>query len=135
MLSGSRLRVSQSLSWRWHRLFGLAVGGLLLLLLAPAAQAGYLDLAWDAPTTNSDGTALTDLSAYRVYNGTSSPACPSSSFQVVPSPTPAPTSGSVINYQLTGLNTGTTYLVKVTAVDSSGNESLCSNQASGAAKA
>jgi|GEM_PF-1347454 len=136
MLSGSRLRVSQSLSRRWHRVFGLAVGGLLLLVLslASTAQGGVLDLAWDAPTTNSDGTALTDLSVYRVYSGTSSAPCPGASYQVVPSPTPAPTSGSVINYQLPGLNTGTTYFVKVTAVDSSGNESSCSNEASGAAK-
>jgi chitodextrinase len=36
---------------------------------------------------------------------------------------------------LTGLSTGTTYFVKVTAVDTSGIESLCSNEASGAAKA
>ncbi len=134
MLPGARLAASQSLLWRGRQLCGLVVGG-VLLLSASTAQAGILDLAWKAPTTNLDSTALTDLSAYRVYSGTSSPTCPGSSYQVVPSPTPAPTSGSVINYQLTGLTTGATYFVKVTAVDSSGKESSCSNEASGAAKA
>ncbi len=135
MQPGARLAVSQSLSRQGRRGFFLPLGGLLILILAPAAQSGILDLAWNAPTTNSDGTALTDLSSYRVYSGTSSAPCPGSSYQVVPSPTPAPTSGSVINYQLTGLNTGTTYYVRVTAVDGSGNQSQCSNQASGIAKA
>ncbi len=136
MLPGARLPVRRSLSRRWDRIFGLFAAGFLLLFLslASAAQAAVLDLVWNAPTTNSDGTALTDLSAYRVYSGTSSAPCPGSSYQVVPSPTPAPSSGSVINYQLTGLTTGTIYFVKVTAVDTSGNESSCSNQVSGAAK-
>ncbi len=135
MLPGARLAVSQRLLRQGCRRLGLLVGGLVLLFLAPAAQSGILDLSWDAPTTNSDGTALTDLSAYRVYSGTSSAPCPGSSYQVVPSPAPAPTVGDVINYQLTGLNTGTTYFVRVTAVDTGGNESACSNQATGQAKA
>ncbi len=135
MLPGARLAVSQHLLRQGCRRLGLLVGGLVLLFLAPAAQSGILDLSWDAPTTNSDGTALTDLSAYRVYSGTSSAPCPGASYQSVPSPTSTPTSGDVINYQLTGLTTGTTYYVKVTAVDGSGNESSCSNGASGIAKA
>jgi hypothetical protein len=35
---------------------------------------------------------------------------------------------------LTGLNVGETYFVQVTAVDTSGNESSCSNEASGQAR-
>src|SRR5512134_461659 len=135
MLPGARLAVSQSLSRQGRRRFGLPVGGFLLLLLAPAAQAGILDLAWDAPTTSTDGTSLTDLASYRVYAGTTSAPCPGPSYQVVPSPTPTPASGDIITHRLTGLTTGTTYYVKVTAVDAVGNESVCSNQATGAAKA
>jgi hypothetical protein len=104
------------------------------LLFVPAAEAGYLDLSWDAPYTNTDATSLTDLASYRVYSGTSSASCPGSSYQVVSSPTASPVSGDVINYQLTGLNAGTTYSVQVTAVDTGGSESACSNVASGAAK-
>ncbi len=135
MLPGARLAVGQSLSRQGRRGFFLPVGGLLLLFLAPAAQSGILDLSWDAPTTNMDGTPLTDLARYRVYAGTSSAPCPGSSYQSVPSPTSTPTSEDIINYRLTGLNTSTTYYVRVTAVDGSGNESSCSNQASGIAKA
>ena len=54
------------------RIFGGLIGiGLLLALPATAAEAGFLDLAWDAPTTNADGTSLTDLTGYRVYWGLS----------------------------------------------------------------
>jgi hypothetical protein len=32
---------------------------------------GSATLSWEAPTTNSDGTALTDLAGYRIYYGSS----------------------------------------------------------------
>ncbi len=38
---------------------------------APAAT-GTATMAWGAPQTNADGTALTDLAGYRIYYGTSS---------------------------------------------------------------
>jgi len=122
---------------RWWLLgFAVALGGLLLLLVVPAVHAGTLGLAWNAPTTNANGSALTDLSGYRVYTGTSSSvACPGSSYQPVPSPTSDPATGAIISYSVPGLTTGTTYFVQVTAVDTSGNESACSNQATGVAKA
>ncbi len=124
-----------TLSWRGRRLCRRAWGGFFLLFLTSAAQAGVLDLSWIAPTSNVDGTLLTDLSGYRLYRGTSIPPCPGPSYQVVPSPTSTPKSGEVINYRLTGLTTGTTYYVQVTAVDTTGKESSCSNEASGIAKA
>jgi len=33
---------------------------------------GSIALSWSAPTTNSDGTPITDLAGYRVYYGTAS---------------------------------------------------------------
>jgi len=38
---------------------------------APSASgsAGSATLSWDAPTTNTNGTALTDLAGYRIYYG------------------------------------------------------------------
>src|SRR5215469_9411932 len=40
---------------------------------APSASgsAGSATLSWDAPTSNTNGTALTDLSGYRIYYGAS----------------------------------------------------------------
>ena len=106
----------------------LAVG---TLLLAPAARAGYLDLTWEAPTTNVDGTALTDLAAYRVYFGITSPPCQGNSFHDVAAQSPEPSAGETVTFRLDGLDTGTLYQVQVTALDTTGNESFCSNEASG----
>ena len=117
-----------------HRLRGLLIAFGCIFLYAPAAKAGYLNLAWDAPTTNVDGTPLTDLAEYRIYAGTSSPPpCPGSAFLTLSSTTPTPSPGDVIAYQLTGLTENITYFVQVTAVDTGGNESDCSNEASGTA--
>ncbi len=93
-----------------------------------------LSLSWTAPTTNADGTGLTDLASYRIYLATSDPACPSASFFTVASPTTTPTSGQSLSSRVTELTAGTTYFVRVTAVDTSGNESACSVSASGAAQ-
>src|SRR5262245_58616255 len=40
---------------------------------APSASGstGSATLSWDAPTTNTNGTALTDLTGYRIYYGSS----------------------------------------------------------------
>jgi chitodextrinase len=103
----------------------------LVLLLAPAGQAAVLNLAWDAPTTSADGSPLTDLSGYNVYSAATNPigSCPPSSTpQFVASSTP----GIEVTYQLGGLTLGIEYFVQVTAVDTSGNESACSNQVGGA---
>ena len=52
----------------------LAMGG--ILLVATRRDAGILDASWTAPTTNADGSPLTDLAFYRVYYGTANPPCP-----------------------------------------------------------
>ena len=36
-----------------------------------SGDAGSATLSWDAPTTNTNGTALTDLAGYRIYFGSS----------------------------------------------------------------
>ncbi|HXZ43492.1 MAG TPA: hypothetical protein VEH53_01595, partial [archaeon] len=118
---------------RW--LVHLAVCAVGILLLAPPLHAGVLNLSWNAPTTNADGSALTDLSTYQVYVGTSSSPCPGTAYQVVPSQKSAPSPGDVVTSQVTGLVTGTNYVVQVTAVDSSGAQSACSAQATALAHA
>ncbi|HZF04303.1 MAG TPA: hypothetical protein VE932_08235, partial [Patescibacteria group bacterium] len=108
---------------RWILGFVLAVGG--VLLAAVPAHAGFLNTSWTAPTTNADGSALTDLAFYRVYYGLSNSPCPGSSFVQVASPTPSPAPGQTVTATLTGLSTGSLYFVSVTAVDTSGSESTC----------
>jgi Abnormal spindle-like microcephaly-assoc'd, ASPM-SPD-2-Hydin len=101
---------------------------------ATRANAASLAVTWNAPTTNADGTPLTDLAGYHLYLGTTQPACPGASFLTVPSPTAQPAAGQTVNHRVTGLNAGATYFVRVTAIDTSGNESACSPSASGVAQ-
>ncbi len=114
----------------------LSLGIVCVLLTSVAAHAGILDLDWIAPTTNADSTSLTDLSGYNVYWGTSSlTTCPPASPpQFVAAARPDPQSSTLVTSQLTGLTTGTIYFVRVTAVDTSSNESVCSVEASNSAR-
>jgi hypothetical protein len=112
-----------------------------LLVLAAVAfgvtnvDAASLSASWNAPTTKTDGTPLTDLGGYRFYFGTTSPSCPGPSFLTVASPTMAPTAGDTVSTRLTGLTVGATYFVRVSAVDTSGNESACTSAVSAVAQA
>jgi hypothetical protein len=112
----------------------LAVATSLLPAAMLPADAGSLNVVWDAPTTNANGTALTDLDGYRLYVGTTAPACPGPTYQAVESATQAPTPGLSVSRRLSGLSTGATYVVRVTAVDLAGNESACSLAASAVAQ-
>ena len=98
-------------------------------------HAGSLPLQWDAPTTNVDGTPLSDLASYRIYLGTTTPTCPSASFHTITAPAATPTVGEIVASRIVGLVAGTTYFARVTAVDVAGNESGCSGSATGAAVA
>jgi hypothetical protein len=111
--------------------FVVAVAG--ILLMATSGYAGILDASWTAPTTNVDGTPLTDLASYRVYYGTTATPCPGATFASVASATASPSAGQTVSYRLTGLTRGTTYFVSVTAVDTAGNESACLTPAQTAA--
>src|SRR5438552_1500221 len=109
----------------------LSLGLLSAVLLLPArpASAGILDASWFAPTTNTDGSPLTDLASYSVDYGTSDSPCPASSFFSVASATASPSSNETVSLRLAGLAPGTLYFVSVSAVDASGNQSACSTTA------
>ena len=62
------------------------------------ALAGQAQLAWNAPTTNTDGSPLTDLAGYHLYYWQGSTGVP----HIVDV-------GNTTNYTLTGLMAGATY--------------------------
>jgi hypothetical protein len=81
-------------------------------LPGPTTASATLD--WVAPTTNTNGSALTDLRGYRIYYGTRSNQLTN---------TIAITSPGMATYVIDGLQVGTTYYFAITAVTSSGMES------------
>jgi hypothetical protein len=81
---------------------------------------GAASLTWTAPTSNTDGSALTNLAGYRISYGTSSTAM-AYTVQV--------SNPSVTNYRIENLSPGT-YYFSVRAYTSGGNESANSNVSS-----
>jgi hypothetical protein len=79
------------------------------------------EMSWEAPTTNSDGTPLTQLAGYRIYYGTTSPLDKSTSLSI--------DVGTDTSFTLSGLDAGT-YFFAATAYDAMGNESALSEEAS-----
>ena len=95
-------------------------------------KSGVLDLSWTPPTANVDGSPATDIASYRIYYGTTSNPCPGDTPLTVSATTASP--GQTVKTRLTGLKMGELYYVAVTAVSSSGKESVCSVAASGRAR-
>jgi hypothetical protein len=85
-----------------------------------AQATGNAPLSWVAPTTNTNGTTLTDLSSYVINYGTSASALTDQI--TVSSPT-------TTSYTVTGLATGTWYF-SITAYASDGTQSAPSNTVS-----
>ncbi|HXX57181.1 MAG TPA: fibronectin type III domain-containing protein [Thermodesulfovibrionales bacterium] len=100
-------------------LFFVLIAFASLILHVPAAHSAQVTLSWVAPTTNDDGTSLTDLAGYKVYYGTVSRNYP----QVADVK-------SVTSYTVPNLADGTTYYFAVSAYDATGNESGYSNEVS-----
>ena len=91
---------------------------MMLILSSHNAFSGEAVLSWDPPTTNTDGSSLTDLAGFKAYYGTAS-----GNYGIIIDV------GNVFTYTVTGLSNGTYYFV-VTAYDTSGNESGFSNEVS-----
>ena len=99
---------------------GTASASLAAFSVAVQAVAnGSATLSWQPPTTNTNGSALTNLAGYKIYWGTS-PGNYSSSTTVM---NPGLTSYVV------GSLTPNTYYFAVTALNGSGTESTFSNSA------
>jgi len=91
--------------------------------------AARLYVRWSRPTTNSDTSRLRDLKTFKIYIGTSAGGS-----QVV-NGLDFSTTGQKIptECRITGLVAGTTYYVRVKALDSAGNASADSGEFSGVA--
>jgi Putative Ig domain len=85
-----------------------------------ATATGSATLSWTAPTTNADGSTLRDLAGFKIYWGTQRGNYPNSA--TINNP-------GVAAYVVDELTPATWYFV-ATALDSSGNESGHSNEAS-----
>jgi hypothetical protein len=121
-------------SWRTFRrkvaqalpslLFGLAVG-----MLQGCGEGGVSDLVgvnsatltWEKPTTNQDGSPLTDLAGYQIYYGQTTPVTTDNS-QLILVLNP-----NQISYVVANLAPGT-YHFTVTAVNLQGSESTMANE-------
>jgi hypothetical protein len=80
-----------------------------------------VSLAWQAPTSNADGTPLGDLAGFRVYYGTVSPLTVDNSTAV--------DVGNVTSHTVSDLQPGTYYFA-VSAVDQNDNASQMSDEVS-----
>jgi len=116
----------------WLVALALALGG-VLLTDAPI-EGGVLDVSWIVPIANTDGSPLTELALFRVYYSIFDSPCPGSTFVEVASSTSIPPPNQKIIFQLKGLKAGSFYSVSVTAVDTHGKESACSDTASAVAR-
>jgi len=98
----------------------LVAGASILFVLSAAlpAWASHQSFVWTAPTTNEDGTPLTDLGGYRVYTCPASPC--------------SKATGTLLGTTAAGVTTlavphGKSGMAFTTAFDTSGNESMESN--------
>jgi hypothetical protein len=81
------------------------------------SATGSADVSWTPPTTNTNGSTLTNLAGYTIYYGTSTTAL-TQKVQVA--------NIGVTNYVISGLTSGTWYFV-VTSYTTDGTESEPSN--------
>lgn len=84
------------------------------------AIGASITLSWDAPTTNEDGTQLTDLAGYKIYY---------SKISGIYDKLLVVDAGNVLTKTLVNFCDGIYYFV-ATAYDTSGNESKYSNEVS-----
>jgi hypothetical protein len=97
-------------------------------------RSGVLELSWTPPTTNVDGSPMSDIVGYRVYVGTAPGTCPRGSSFFVDAAASAANRTQPVSTMLKGLKMGELYYVAVTAVSAAGGESACSAESSARAR-
>jgi len=84
----------------------------------PVSGTGVATVNWTPPTENVDGTALVNLSGYKIYYGTS----PNSLINTI-----SINNVGLTSYVIENLESNTTYYFGITAINSNGIESPFSN--------
>ena len=82
-----------------------------------AGSSFSLIVSWGAPTTNTDGSALTDLMEFEIYRDTSASGVFTTQVNTVQ------VASGTRSFTDSTTSAGVTYYYKVTAVDTAGNES------------
>ncbi len=85
---------------------------------ATSSGTGVVTLSWLPPTENTDGSALTDLSGYKIYYGTSPDAL---------TKTIALNNAGLTSYMVENLAVGADYYFAITAINSDDTQSGLSN--------
>ena len=101
----------------------VVIASMMLMLVCGSALGATLNLkaSWTPPTTNSDGTPLTDLASYKLYR--------TDGGRTLISTITAPSSSYNFSVTVADQSAGTITFV-ITAVDTNSNESVDSNTAS-----
>jgi len=93
---------------------------LFVVLTITSANAGNLVVEWTAPTTNEDGTPISNLAGFNIYI-CPTPSCPYEQARMMN--VPSPTAISVLMWIEAG-----TYYITATAYNTVGKESKHSNE-------
>ena len=99
------------------------------LLYAQSQTEIYVELTWNAPTTNEDGSPLTDLGGYRIYYGVTTKGVSERPSEFLYDKNIDVE--NVLDYIIGPLpiqSTTTTYYFSITAYDTQNNESKFSNE-------
>ena len=104
------------------RAIGMRIIGVVafLLTMASMVSAWQVKLAWDAPTTNTDGTPATDLAGYDLFYRR--PTLGETTYVAYTN------IGNATSFQMINLDAGTEYCFVVTAYNTSGAQSGDSNE-------
>jgi hypothetical protein len=98
----------------------VALPAFTITVAAATSKSNAVTLSWQAPTENSDGSTLSDLTGYKVHYGSASKSY-SDTIQVA--------NAGLTTYVVQNLPTGTYYFA-VTAYNASGKESSLSGEVS-----
>lgn len=95
-----------------------------------ASAAGLASVSWTPPTTNADGSALTDLGGYMVFYGTTSHegSCPATFGNAAPYDSFIDVDANGSGRLISGLTEGQTYYFTVVAYDNDHNLSACATE-------